>query len=31
MVMFGGLHIEMTALKTIGDWLESSGWAEALV
>ena len=30
-VMFGGLHIEMTALKTIGDWLESSGWAEALV
>ena len=27
-VMFGGLHIEM---KTIGDWLESSGWAEALV
>ena len=30
-VMFGGLHIEMAALKTIGDWLESSGWAEALV
>ena len=31
MVMFGGLHIEMAALKTVGDWLESSGWAEALV
>ena len=29
--MFGGLHIEMAALKTIGDWLESSGWAQALV
>ena len=30
-VMFGGLHIEMAALKAIGDWLEGSGWAEALV
>ena len=30
-VMFGGLHIEMAALKTVGDWLESSGWTEALV
>lgn len=30
-IMFGGLHIEMAALKTAGDWLESSGWAEALV
>ena len=30
-VMFGGLHIEMAALKTIGDWLEGSGWAQALV
>ena len=30
-VMFGGLHIEMAALKTAGDWLESSGWAQALV
>ena len=30
-VMFGGLHIEMAALKTIGDWLEGSGWTEALV
>ena len=25
-VMFGGLHIEMTALKVIGDLLEGSGW-----
>ena len=24
-VMFGGLHIEMVALKTIGDLLEGSG------
>lgn len=30
-IMFGGLHIEMAALKTIGDWLEDSGWTEALV
>jgi len=30
-IMFGGLHIEMAALKTIGDWLENSGWAQALV
>ena len=30
-VMFGGLHIEMAALKTIGDWLDNSGWAQALV
>jgi len=30
-VMFGGLHIEMAALKTIGDWLQGSGWAQALV
>lgn len=30
-VMFGGLHIEMAALKTIGDWLKGSGWAQALV
>ena len=29
--MFGGLHIEMAALKTIGDWLRGSGWAQALV
>ena len=30
-VMFGGLHIEMTALKTLGDWLQGSGWTQALV
>ena len=29
--MFGGLHIEMAALKTIGDWLQGSGWAQGLV
>ena len=30
-VMFGGLHIEMAALKTLGDWLRGSGWVQALV
>ena len=30
-VMFGGLHIEMTALKMLGDLLEGSGWTGALV
>ena len=30
-VMFGGLHIEMAALKTLGDLLEGSGWTGALV
>ena len=30
-VMFGGLHIEMAALKAIGNLLDSSGWAGALV
>ena len=25
-VMFGGLHIEMAALKTLGDWLRGSGY-----
>lgn len=30
-VMFGGLHIEMSALKTIGDLLKGSGWVQALV
>ena len=32
-VMFGGggLHIEMTALKTLGDWLQGSWWTQALV
>ena len=26
-----GLHIEMTALNTLGDWLQGSGWTQALV
>lgn len=30
-IMFGGLHIEMTALKSIGSILEDSGWTSALV
>jgi hypothetical protein len=30
-VMFGGLHIEMAALKTLGDLLDGSGWTGALV
>ena len=30
-VMFGGIHIEMAALKTLGDWLRGSGWVQALV
>ncbi|KAL8563820.1 hypothetical protein ACOMHN_061944 [Nucella lapillus] len=29
--MFGGLHIEMAALRTLGDWLQGSGWVQALV
>lgn len=30
-IMFGGLPIKLAALKTIGDWLEGSGWIQALV
>jgi len=30
-LMLGGLHIEMTALKLPGDWLDGSGWTSALV
>lgn len=30
-VFFGGLHIEMAALRTLGDWLKGSGWSQALV
>lgn len=30
-VMMGGLHIEMTALKMLGDLLEGRGWTGALV
>ena len=30
-VVMGPLHTEMVALKTLGDWLENSGWCSALV
>ena len=30
-IMFGGLHIEMTALKSIRSLLKDSGWTSALV
>ena len=30
MMMFGGLHIEMAALKAIGNLLDGSGWGSAL-
>ena len=30
-MVFGGLHIDMAALRTPGDWLQGSGWVEALV
>ena len=30
-VILGGLHIEMAALKLLGDWLEDCGWVEVLV
>lgn len=30
-VMFGGLHVEMAAFKTLGNWLKGSGWVQALV
>ncbi|XP_038062580.1 uncharacterized protein LOC119733071 [Patiria miniata] len=29
-MMLGGLHIEMAILKLIGEWLEDSGWTNAL-
>lgn len=29
-IMFGGLHIEITAFHTIGDWLADSGWTHLL-
>ena len=29
-VMFGALHIEMTAFKVLGKWLDGSGWTEIL-
>lgn len=30
-IMMGGLHIEMAALRLVGQWLNGSGWVEALV
>ena len=30
-IMFGGLHLEMAALKSLGHLLEGSGWTPALV
>ena len=30
-IMFGGLHIEMAALKSIGTLLLSSGWTSVIV
>lgn len=30
-LVLGGLHIEMAIMKTIGDWLDGSGWTTALV
>ncbi len=30
-ILFGGLHIEMAVLRTLGDHLGSSGWTGALV
>ena len=30
-LLFGGLHIELAAWKTVGDWLDGSGWTDALV
>ena len=30
-VILGGLHIEIAALKVLEDWLEDTGWVEALV
>ena len=29
-IMFGGLHIEMNALKSLGSLLQDSGWTAAL-
>ena len=30
-IIFGGLHIEMAALKALGKWIDGSGLIEALV
>lgn len=29
-IILGGLHIEMAGLKLIGNWIEDSGWVEAV-
>ena len=29
-IMFGGLHLEMTAFKALGKWLDGSGWTAVL-
>ena len=29
-IMLGGLHVEMACMKTMGDWLEGSGWTALL-
>ena len=29
--MFGGLHVEMIALKAICKWIEDRGWTGALL
>ena len=30
-MLMGGLHIEMAALRLVGHWLEGSGWVESLI
>ena len=30
-IVLGGLHIEMVVWKVLGNWLENSGWVEALI
>ena len=30
-IMLGGLHVEKAVLSTVGDWLNLSGWTNALV
>jgi hypothetical protein len=31
LIMFGGLHIELAMLRTLGKWLDKSGWTTVLV
>lgn len=31
MIMFGGLHVEIAALRSIGTLLQDSGWTSAIV